>query len=247
MTASRKINFNTGIRKIEHAVHPSMSLTRNALKLLADIIKHLNETFVGRCLAKFKPNRKNNVMKLSVASKAVHEVCSGNIKSLAVAEGNKCLLKYNCALLQYNPRDKITLNIKAKENQKIKARKQERGTEYSRGVSNLSKLVFPEATLHTKGKEAICKILAKLSNKICGTVKNSCQNQETMTAQDVRTAMESILPEEMRKHALAEGAKMIFFYESGRILFEPPKRRTMRIKTDMKDTTQKGFLKSGKK
>lgn len=220
--SSKRINLISGIKKVSQLVNPIVHLNARARKLVERILRNLNDMLIIFCQSKFNPSKRNRVMKVSIAENAVVHVLKGDLTRYALATGNRSMLLYHSGLLCYKPTDK---SLKRKKIKRILHLK------FSKGISTLKRITFPEATFQAKGKDLICMVLHVLSTKICDESKKAVQSSNILEIDHIKTAVGNVLPEVMRQHAEAEGAKTVLLLETGSISLVCPQKR--RAKTPL--------------
>lgn len=106
------------------------------------------------------------------------------------------------------PKAKTTVRTQISKERKISAVSQ---FDFAQGVSELTSLIFPEASLQAQTSENICDMLTEIALKISHFVQR--KEEKCIKLKNVRSAIVSLFPDRMSGPAIAEGARMTMLYE----------------------------------
>ena len=199
------VNYKQSIKKIVSETM-DMSLTKNGTDIINKLIDSLNLKLVNFCLELDRTKDEMNVVKVR---NVVNELYPGNLKGLALAEGNRILTLYNNGLIAYKP-DYPDL---AKRKKKTKKAIAVEALEFTGGISVLTSMIFPEVSLQDQANGILCDLLEEIAMKISDLAQE--KKNDNITLEDVRDALGHLFPPEILKHALAEGARTTMLYETG--------------------------------
>lgn len=202
------INYKPGIKKCLSDIPGNFTIYRNWIDLLNRLFLNLNSKLINKSLD--VASGTSNVTAIH-ARNAVDDLFVGNLKFCAFAECNRVLSLYSNGLIEYKPAKKSFGKKKKKKGKKalIDAAK-----EFTCGVTDLTSLIFPQASLSIPTTPILCEMLEELAVKLSDFVEAKVKDR--IKKEDVKDAIESLLPGQVSKHAITEGARMIFLYEAER-------------------------------
>lgn len=211
------INYKPGIKKFLSDIAENFIIHRSGNDLLNRLLLNLNSKLINKSLD--IAGDSSNVT-ATHARNAVEALFTGNLKDLAFAEGDKILTLYRNGLVEYKPEKKTFKRKKKKGKDLIVAAK-----EFTKGVSDLTSSIFPQASFPSKTTTVLCEILEEMAVNISDFLQE--KGKDCIKQDDVKEAVVNLLPDQISKHAIAEGTKMILSYETERReKFARKKKRT---------------------
>ena len=198
-------NFKQNIKKILSETI-RMTLTKDGMIIINKIIDFLNSKMVHNCLE--LESTKDEMNAVTVRN-VVDNFFPANLKRLALAEGNRILMLYNNGLISYKPHYPDVVKRKKKTKKAIEVE----AMEFNAGISVLKSLIFPEASFQDQAKTILCELLEEVAIKISDFVP--LKKSDNIILEDIRAALGQVLPPELSKHALAEGARIAMLFEMG--------------------------------
>lgn len=99
----------------------------------------------------------------------------------------------------------------------MKKKKRKRGTEtYATFIYKVLKQVHPEIGISGKAMGIMNSFAMDLFERIAGEASRLAQynKRRTIGSREIQTAVKLVLPGELSKHAVSEGAKALSLYES---------------------------------
>lgn len=230
-------DYKPEIKKLFSKMSTDCKITTNGMDLINELLQDLSSKLVDEILD--IANGASNLL-VTDARKAVNALFKNKLKRLALAEGNRVVSLYANGLIQFEYKRKgakhkifkpkkerrkdldtaafeyEATDIKAqivKPKKKIEKAIDSAAFEFSRGIRNLTRLIFSGASIPPAAVMLLCEIIEEVAVKISDFAQRNGRN--CIKQVDVRDAAVNFLPVRMSKHAIAEGAKMTFLYATG--------------------------------
>lgn len=200
------INYKPGIKNFLSDITGNFTISRCGIDLLNRLLINLNSNLVNKTLDNASGASSVTVMH---ASNSVDAFFPGNLKALAFAEGSRVLSLFSNGLIEYKPEKK---KFKRKKKKKSKQASIDAAKEFTCGVSDLTSLIFPLAALPTRTSTLLCEMLEEFAVKLSDFIQDN--GGDSIKKEDVRDAIGNLLPDQMSKHAIAEGTRMTFLHEA---------------------------------
>lgn len=202
------INYKTSIKKCLSDVVGNFTIDKNGMNLMNRLFQNLNSKLIHKSLDVASGAA---TVTLLHARSAVNDLFTGNLKFCAFAECDRILSLYSNGLIEYTP---VTKWFAQKKKKKTKKAIVDAAKEFTVGVSDLKSLIFPQASLPTRTATIVCELLEELAVKLSYFIQSKVKN--SIKKENVRDAIENLLPGQVSKHAIAEGARMVFLYVADR-------------------------------
>lgn len=230
-------DYKPAIKKLLTNMNTNCKIATNGTELINELLQDLSFKLVDEIL-----DIANGASDLMVADarKAVNALFKKKLKRLALAEGNRVVSLYVNGLIEfeYKAKEAKARTVRRKKESRedldtaefeyeakyTKARTVKRkkeikkaihpaAFEFSRGICDLMRLIFPEASLPSEAVLLLCEKVEEMAVAISAFAQRNGRN--CIKQADVRDAAVNLLPVGMSKHATAEGAKMTFLYATG--------------------------------